>query len=118
MKGLQPPPSDAELTPKLGDGVCVHEELKRQSVRGKIQDANDFFVKVLKSKSRVEIKSLSLTSALGCLKVSKNSSSIAESTAMFAAGGGRGEDFRGSAPTSETAAPEREKRKHFRRSQP
>lgn len=60
-------------------------------------------------RGRVEIGSRGLTSALGCLKVSKNSSSIDESTAMSAAGGGPGDDFRGSSPTSQAEAPARGK---------
>lgn len=68
------------------------DELKRQSAQGKVEArlTTFFFFRVPTSKNRVGITSRRRTSALGCLKVSKNSSSIAESTAMFAAGGGRG----------------------------
>lgn len=67
-------------------------------------DTPDSTAGVPELRSRIEIGSRSLTSALGCLKVSKNSSSMDESTAMFAAGGGPGDDFRGSSPTSQAEA--------------
>lgn len=70
-------------------------EIKEVICRGKSRGRPRFFCKGPKSRSSVRIKSPSLTSALGCLKVSKNSSSIAESTAMFAAGGEQGGELPG-----------------------
>lgn len=108
-----PPPRATRLAPGWGRG-CGPEDFPAPRREDAVRTTPASTAGVPELTDRVQVGSRSLTSALGCLKVSKNSSSMDESTAMFAAGGGRGDDFRGSSPTSQAEARGRGKRRHFR----
>lgn len=109
-----PPPRAAGLAPGWGRGCGPEDPRPARLSEDTARTTPDSTASLPELGGRAETGSRGLTSALGCLKVSKNSSSMDESTAMFAAGGRPGDDFRGSSATSGAEARARGRRQHFR----